>query len=56
VHVDASKLRPADLPLLEGSAARLERLTGWKPEHRLEDTLREVLDHWRARVGPERAT
>jgi GDP-4-dehydro-6-deoxy-D-mannose reductase len=56
VHVDASKLRPADLPVLEGSAARLERLTGWKPEHRLEDTLQEVLDHWRGRIGSGSAT
>lgn len=51
VQVDASKLRPADLPVLEGSAARLEELTGWKPEHRLEDTLEEVLGYWRKRVG-----
>jgi GDP-4-dehydro-6-deoxy-D-mannose reductase len=56
VHVDASKLRPADLPMLEGSAARLERLTGWKPEHRLEDTLEEVLDYWRGRVASGAAT
>ena len=53
VRVDSAKIRPADPPLLTGSAAKLERLTGWKPEHRLEDTLAEVLDYWRARVnGP----
>ena len=50
VVVDPEKLRPVDFPVLFGSAAKLERLTGWKPEFRLEDTLRSVLDHWRERV------
>ncbi len=50
VVVDPEKLRPVDFPVLYGSAAKLERLTGWKPEYRIEDTLRSVLDHWRAVV------
>jgi GDP-4-dehydro-6-deoxy-D-mannose reductase len=50
VVVDPEKLRPVDFPLLYGDAGRLERLTGWKPEFRLEDTLRDVLDYWRAVV------
>jgi len=52
VRIEPAKIRPADPPLLTGSAAKLERLAGWKPEHRLEDTLAEVLDYWRARVRP----
>ncbi len=51
VRIEPGKIRPADPPLLAGSAAKLERLVDWKPEHRLEDTLAEVLDYWRARVG-----
>jgi GDP-4-dehydro-6-deoxy-D-mannose reductase len=47
VRVDPSKIRPADPPVLEGSAAKLHRLTGWAPRRRLEDTLAEVLEHWR---------
>jgi GDP-4-dehydro-6-deoxy-D-mannose reductase len=47
VRVDPSKIRPADPPVLEGSAAKLHRLTGWAPRWRLEDTLAEVLEHWR---------
>lgn len=47
VRVDAARIRPADPPLLEGSAAKLSRLTGWSPTRRLEDALSEVLDHWR---------
>jgi GDP-4-dehydro-6-deoxy-D-mannose reductase len=51
VVVDPQKLRPVDFPVLYGDAGKLERLTGWKPEFRLEDTLRDVLDHWRAVVA-----
>ncbi|MDQ3954987.1 MAG: GDP-mannose 4,6-dehydratase [Actinomycetota bacterium] len=50
VRVDNSKFRPADPPLLQGSADKLHRVTGWKPQHRLEDTLREVLTFWRHEV------
>ena len=48
VIVDPAKLRPVDFPVLYGDAGKLERLTGWKPEFRLEDTLRDVLEYWRA--------
>ena len=51
IEVDPEKLRPVDFPVLYGSAAKLERLSGWKPEHRIEDTLRSVLDYWRERVA-----
>lgn len=51
VRVRRDKIRPADPPLLAGSAAKLERLVGWKPEHRLEETLAEVLDYWRVHVS-----
>lgn len=54
VVVDPAKIRPADPPLLLGSAAKLNRLTGWAPRHRLEDTLADVLAHWRAEVAGER--
>lgn len=51
VRVQSNKIRPADPPLLAGSAAKLERLAGWRPEHRLEETLAEVLDYWRVQVS-----
>ncbi|MFO7654652.1 MAG: GDP-mannose 4,6-dehydratase [Candidatus Krumholzibacteriia bacterium] len=44
VRTDPQRLRPADIPYLVGSAARLERCTGWRPARRLEDTLAELLD------------
>ena len=51
VRVDPSKIRPADPPVLEGSAAKLHRLTGWRPRRGFEETLAEVLEHWRKRVA-----
>jgi GDP-4-dehydro-6-deoxy-D-mannose reductase len=50
IEVDAARVRPADPPILQGDASRLEHITGWAPKHRLKDTLAEVLDYWRARV------
>lgn len=51
LRTDPEKLRPVDFPLLYGDAGKLERLTGWKPEHRLQDTLVDVLAYWRERVA-----
>jgi GDP-4-dehydro-6-deoxy-D-mannose reductase len=51
IRTDPAKLRPVDFPVLYGDAGKLERLTGWKPEFRLEDTLADVIDHWRGRVA-----
>ncbi len=42
-------LRPADSSA--GDATRLARATGWSPRRKLDETLREVLDDWRARVA-----
>jgi GDP-4-dehydro-6-deoxy-D-mannose reductase len=50
---DPGKIRPADPQVLEGDAGKLCALTGWSPKRRLEDTLRDVLDYWRARVRRE---
>lgn len=55
VAVDQTKIRPADPPLLMGSAAKLNRLTGWVPEHDLEDTLADVLAYWREEVEREQS-
>lgn len=51
VEVDPAKLRPVDFPVLYGDSGKLERLTGWKPEFRLEDTLADVLEYWRGEVA-----
>jgi len=48
VEADPSRHRPTDW--LVGDAARLERATGWRPQHAFSETLDAVLDDWRARI------
>ena len=50
VHEDAARLRPSDVPVLRGTAARLEHATGWRPRITLEQTLTDLLEYWRQRV------
>lgn len=51
VEVDPKKLRPTDTPVMAADIGKLQRLTGWKPEISLEQTIQEMLDDWRIRVG-----
>ena len=51
VEVDPARLRPSDNPLIAGNHDRLTRDTGWQPEIPIEQTLADLLDHWRARVA-----
>ena len=48
VTLDAERLRPVDVPVLQGDNRKLVRDTGWQPEITLEQTLRDVLEWWRA--------
>ncbi len=47
VRQDQSKMRPSDVPRLEGDNSRFQADTGWKPEIPLEKTLRDLVDFWR---------
>lgn len=49
VEVDPERYRPADVPLIYGSAEALRRDTGWEPQIPFEQTVREVLGEWRGR-------
>jgi len=51
-HVDETLFRPVDVERIIGSAAKLERLTGWRPEVGLDATVDDVLDNWRERLAP----
>jgi GDP-4-dehydro-6-deoxy-D-mannose reductase len=48
VETDPDRLRPTDTPVIAGNAARLRAMTGWAPEIPFEQTLRDLLDHFRA--------
>jgi len=50
VRVDPARLRPADVPVLVGDNAKLVAATGWQPRIPFDETLRDLLDDWRARV------
>ena len=47
IEVDPARLRPSDNPVILGSHARLTRDTGWTPAIPIEQTLSDLLNHWR---------
>jgi GDP-4-dehydro-6-deoxy-D-mannose reductase len=51
VHVDPSRLRPADIRSLIGNPAKLRAATHWEPCFSIERTLQDLLDDWRARLA-----
>lgn len=53
IRVDPTRLQAADVPIQIGSAARLRALTGWAPTLTLRETLNDVLNSWRQRIGEE---
>lgn len=55
VEVDAARWRPADNPWFLGNGARAGRELTWGPTIPLDRTLRDLLDFWRARLGPHPA-
>jgi GDP-4-dehydro-6-deoxy-D-mannose reductase len=48
LRTDPDLLRPVDVPVLRGSAARLQAATGWQPQIPLATTLADVLTSWEA--------
>lgn len=52
IQTDPDRLRPSDIPISLCDNTRLTRATGWQPSHNLHDTLRELLNYWRAQVRP----
>jgi GDP-4-dehydro-6-deoxy-D-mannose reductase len=49
VKQDPSRLRPSDVPLLLGDHSKFTEATGWEPRIPFEQTLRDMLEYWRAR-------
>ena len=48
VEIDPARLRPSDNPVILGSHARLTRDTGWTPAIPIEQTMSDLLQHWRS--------
>lgn len=55
VEADPARMRPSDVPVLLGSAERFRRDTGWAPQIPFRQTLQDLLDYWRDRVGKTEA-
>ncbi len=53
VVIDSDRFRPADTPIIYGSAEYLKQHTGWVPEINIERTIKDVLDEWRSIVKKE---
>jgi len=51
LRVDPELVRPVEVPVLLGDASKLVAVTGWRPEHDMDETLADVLADLRARSG-----
>ena len=49
VEQDPARMRPSDVPVLLGDAAKFKKATGWEPRIPFEKTLSDLLEYWRAR-------
>lgn len=47
VEVDPTRLRRNDVPLAYGNAGRARALLGWTPAISWQETIGDILDHWR---------
>lgn len=47
--VNPALYRPNDFSFKKPSCEKFTKLTGWKPEYTLEQTLKDILDDWRSR-------
>jgi GDP-mannose 4,6-dehydratase len=50
VEVDPARLRPSDVTLQIPDTSKFRKATGWKPEIKFEQTLKDTLDYWRIKV------
>jgi GDP-4-dehydro-6-deoxy-D-mannose reductase len=50
IREDPQRMRPSDVPILEGDSSKFKKETGWEPEIPFEKTLEDLLNYWRERV------
>lgn len=51
IRVDATRLRPVDMPELRGDPAKMADHTGWSAGIAIEQTLEALLDYWDGRIA-----
>lgn len=50
VKQDSARMRPSDVPWLCGDGSIFHEQTGWVPEIPFEETLKDLLEYWRAKI------
>ena len=50
IETDKGRLRPVDMPVIAADARKLVKATGWTPRFTMEQTVRDILEDWRAKV------
>lgn len=50
VRQDPARMRPSDVMILLADISKFRELTGWEPKIPFDQTLRDLLDYWRART------
>ncbi len=53
VAQDPARSRPSDTPITVCDASKFRKQTGWEPQIEFEQTVRDTLEHWRAKVGKQ---
>ena len=53
VETDPDRLRPIDADLQVPNTNKFQQHTGWEPQIKFEDTMRELLEYWRKRVSSD---
>jgi GDPmannose 4,6-dehydratase len=51
VETDPDRLRPIDADLQVPDTAKFREHTGWAPEYSFKQTMQDLLDYWRDRLG-----
>jgi len=54
VRLDEARLRPVDIPIIQGNYQKLHDATGWLPQFTFEEALKTVLEDCRERVQKEK--
>ena len=51
IEYDSERMRPSDTPVSYCDYSKLKNATGWEPQIPFEQTVNDILNHWRARVN-----
>jgi GDP-4-dehydro-6-deoxy-D-mannose reductase len=50
MEIEPAFWRPIDIQYQDGDSSKLEEELGWKPEYSIEQTLKDLLDYWVAKI------